>query len=152
MSVPVRVRIAPSPTGNLHVGTARTALFNYLYAKGHQGQFILRIEDTDRQRSEEQYVDDIFKGLKSLGLHWDEGPDCGGQYGPYRQSERFDLYPQYAQQLIDKGLAYPCYLTQDELEEQIGPRTVSRLIQMCGENQIPLFGDDARQKPQLRDG
>ncbi|MCA9798916.1 MAG: glutamate--tRNA ligase [Cyanobacteria bacterium HKST-UBA04] len=155
MSVPVRVRIAPSPTGNLHVGTARTALFNYLYAKGHQGQFILRIEDTDRQRSEEQYVDDIFKGLKSLGLHWDEGPDCGGQYGPYRQSERFDLYPQYAQQLIDKGLAYPCYLTQDELEaEKEQAKAQKRPYVYSGKCRDPRVREelakDASRKPSLR--
>ncbi len=114
----VRVRIAPSPTGNLHVGTARTALFNYLFAKHHHGKFILRIEDTDLERSEEKYVQDIYDGLKLLGLHWDEGPDVGGPYGPYVQSQRLDLYLEYAQKLLDSGKAYYCYCTPEELDAE----------------------------------
>lgn len=86
----VRVRIAPSPSGNLHVGTARTALFNYLFAKKNNGKFVLRIEDTDAERTKQEYIDNIFDSLKALGLNWDEGPDVGGPYGPYTQSQRFD--------------------------------------------------------------
>jgi glutamyl-tRNA synthetase len=111
-----RVRIAPSPSGNLHVGTARTALFNYLFAKKHNGSFILRIEDTDIERSQEVYVQNIYDSLKALGLSWDEGPDCGGEYGPYVQSQRLELYVEKAHELRDKGYAYNCYCTPEELE------------------------------------
>lgn len=114
----VRVRIAPSPSGNLHVGTARTALFNYLFAKKNNGKFILRIEDTDAERTDEAYIKNIFDSLKALGLNWDEGPDVGGPYGPYSQSDRFDIYPKYVQILLDKGYAYECFCTPDELEEE----------------------------------
>lgn len=114
----IRVRIAPSPSGNLHIGTARTALFNYLFAKKHGGKYILRIEDTDAERTEQQYVDNIFDSLKALGLSWDEGPDVGGAYAPYSQSERFDIYPKYAQILRDKGYAYECFCTPEELEAE----------------------------------
>ena len=94
----IRVRIAPSPTGNLHVGTARTALFNWLFARHNGGKFVLRIEDTDLERSEEQYVQNIFDSLKAIGLNWDEGPDIGGPYPPYKQSEKLDVYEKYAKQ------------------------------------------------------
>ena len=114
----VRVRIAPSPSGNLHIGTARTALFNYLYAKKVGGKFVLRIEDTDLERSNEAYTQNIYDSLKALGLNWDEGPDVGGNYGPYQQSERFDIYPKYAKMLMDKGYAYECYCTQEELDAE----------------------------------
>ena len=114
----VRVRIAPSPSGNLHVGTARTALFNYLYAKKVGGTFVLRIEDTDAERTSQAYIDNIFDSLKALGLNWDEGPDVGGPYGPYTQSERFDIYPKYVQELLDKGFAYECFCTPEELEAE----------------------------------
>ena len=114
----VRVRIAPSPSGNLHIGTARTALFNYLFAKKNNGKFILRIEDTDAERTSQEYIDNIFDSLKALGLNWDEGPDIGGEYGPYTQSERFDIYPKYAQILLDKGFAYECFCTPEELEAE----------------------------------
>lgn len=114
----IRVRIAPSPSGNLHIGTARTALFNYLYAKKTGGKFVLRIEDTDLERSNQEYTQNIFDSLKALGLQWDEGPDVGGNYGPYYQSERFDIYPKYAQILIDKGYAYECFCTPEELEAE----------------------------------
>ncbi|MCR5260833.1 MAG: glutamate--tRNA ligase [Candidatus Gastranaerophilales bacterium] len=114
----IRVRIAPSPSGNLHVGTARTALFNYLFAKKNNGKFVLRIEDTDLERSNEAYTQNIFDSLKALGLNWDEGPDVGGNYGPYKQSERFDIYPKYAQMLVEKGYAYECFCTQEELEAE----------------------------------
>lgn len=118
MTKNIRVRIAPSPSGNLHIGTARTALFNYLFAKKHVGKFILRIEDTDLERSNNEYIKNIFDSLKALGLTWDEGPDVDGPYGPYSQSERFDIYPKYAQILIDKGYAYECFCTPEELEAE----------------------------------
>ncbi len=114
----VRVRIAPSPSGNLHIGTARTALFNYLFAKKNNGKYILRIEDTDLDRSSQAYIDNIYDSLKALGLNWDEGPDVGGPYGPYQQSERFDIYPKYAQKLIEEGYAYECFCTQEELDAE----------------------------------
>ena len=114
----VRVRIAPSPSGNLHIGTARTALFNYLFAKKNHGKYVLRIEDTDLDRSSQAYIQNIYDSLKALGLNWDEGPDVGGPYGPYQQSERFDIYPKYAQKLIDAGYAYECFCTQEELEAE----------------------------------
>ena len=114
----IRVRIAPSPSGNLHVGTARTALFNYLFAKKNNGKFVLRIEDTDLERSNEAFTQNIFDSLKALGLNWDEGPDVGGNYGPYKQSERFDIYPKYAQMLVEKGFAYECFCTQEELDAE----------------------------------
>ena len=114
----VRVRIAPSPSGNLHIGTARTALFNYLFAKKNHGKYVLRIEDTDLDRSSQAYIQNIYDSLKALGLNWDEGPDVGGPYSPYQQSERFDIYPKYAQKLIDAGYAYECFCTQEELEAE----------------------------------
>ncbi len=114
----IRVRIAPSPSGNLHIGTARTALFNYLFAKKVGGDFILRIEDTDAERSCEEFKQNIFDSLHALGLNWDEGPDVGGAYGPYCQSERFDIYPEYAQKLLESGAAYECFCTPEELEEE----------------------------------
>ncbi|MDZ8183426.1 MAG: glutamate--tRNA ligase [Nostoc sp. ChiSLP02] len=104
----VRVRIAPSPTGNLHIGTARTAVFNWLFARHHGGTFILRIEDTDLERSRPEYTENILQGLRWLGLNWDEGP--------FFQSQRLDLYKQAVQQLLDLGLAYRCYTTAEELE------------------------------------
>jgi len=114
----IRVRIAPSPSGNLHIGTARTALFNYLFAKKMGGTFVLRIEDTDAERSSNEYIKNIFDSLKALGLTWDEGPDVGGEYGPYSQSERFDIYPKYAQKLVDAGYAYECFCTPEELDAE----------------------------------
>ncbi len=122
----VRVRIAPSPSGNLHVGTARTALFNYLFAKKNNGKFVLRIEDTDAERTSQEYVDNIFDSLKALGLNWDEGPDVGGNYGPYTQSERFDIYPKYIQELLDKGFAYECFCTPEELEAEKEEATANK--------------------------
>ena len=122
----VRVRIAPSPSGNLHVGTARTALFNYLFAKKNNGKFILRIEDTDAERTSQEYIDNIFDSLKALGLNWDEGPDVGGPYGPYTQSERFDIYPKYIQQLLDSGFAYECFCTPEELEAEKAEATANK--------------------------
>jgi glutamyl-tRNA synthetase len=113
----VRVRIAPSPTGDPHVGTAYIALFNYVFAKSQGGQFILRIEDTDRTRSTLESEAAILRALKWVGLTWDEGPDIGGPHGPYRQSERFEIYKQHAQVLIDKGAAYRCFCTSERIAE-----------------------------------
>lgn len=113
-----RVRIAPSPTGWFHFGTARTALFNFLFARKYGGKFIVRIEDTDKTRSQKQFEEDILNGLKWLNLNWDEGPDKGGEYGPYRQSERLEIYKKYLQQLLDEGKAYYCFCTPEELQAQ----------------------------------
>lgn len=114
---PVRVRFAPSPTGFLHIGSARTALFNFLFAKKHEGKFVLRIEDTDLERSRPEFERDIIEGLKWLGIAWDEGPDSGGDFGPYRQSERTKIYEAYIRKLLDEGKAYHCFCTKDELEQ-----------------------------------
>ena len=113
----VRTRVAPSPTGDPHVGTAYIALFNLCFARAHGGQFLLRIEDTDQARSTPESEQAILDSLRWLGLEWDEGPDVGGEHGPYRQSERMELYGQYAQQLVDAGKAFVCYRTADELNE-----------------------------------
>lgn len=113
----VRTRVAPSPTGDPHVGTAYMALFNLCFARQHGGQFILRIEDTDQSRSTAASEQAIFDSLRWLGLEWDEGPDVGGNAGPYRQSERKDLYARYAAELVDNGHAFRCYRTPEELEQ-----------------------------------
>ncbi|WKZ32337.1 MAG: glutamate--tRNA ligase [Thermodesulfobacteriota bacterium] len=113
----VRTRFAPSPTGALHLGNARTALFNWLFARRHKGSFILRIEDTDTKRSTYEAEKGIYEDLKWLGLNWDEGPDAGGPFGPYRQSERLSIYKDEAERLVDEGKAYRCYCTVERLEE-----------------------------------
>ncbi len=111
-----RLRFAPSPTGYLHIGGARTALFNWLYARHTGGSFVLRIEDTDRERSTQQAVEAILDGLRWLGLDWDEGPGVGGPHGPYFQTERLALYHEHAEKLIREGKAYACYCTKEELD------------------------------------
>jgi len=111
----VRVRVAPSPTGPPHVGTAYIALFNLAFAKQHGGRLVLRIEDTDQARSRPEYEDQLLASLRWLGLDWDEGPDCGGPHGPYRQSERLETYQQYARQLVEGGKAYYCFCTSERL-------------------------------------
>ncbi len=113
----VRTRVAPSPTGDPHVGTAYIALFNMCFARAHGGQFLLRIEDTDQQRSTPESEQAILDSLRWLGLTWDEGPDVGGPHGPYRQSERMELYGEYARQLVEAGKAFVCYRSADELEQ-----------------------------------
>ena len=115
---PIRVRFAPSPTGNLHIGGARTALFNWLFAKHSGGIFVLRIEDTDLERSDPKYEKDILEGLRWLGLGWDEGPDVGGPYGPYRQRERLDIYEKFIWRLLDEDKAYYCFCAKEELEAE----------------------------------
>ncbi len=112
----IRVRFAPSPTGYLHIGGARTALFNWLFAARNGGVFVLRIEDTDADRAREETVGPILDSLRWLGLTWQEGPDVGGPYGPYVQSQRLDLYRREAERLIQEGKAYPCYCTVEEIE------------------------------------
>jgi nondiscriminating glutamyl-tRNA synthetase len=114
----VRVRIAPSPTGFLHIGTARTALFNYLFAKKFGGRFILRIEDTDAERSDKKYEKDIFEGLSWLGINADESPEKGGAFGPYRQSERIEIYKTYLEKLLADGNAFYCFHSEHELDEE----------------------------------
>jgi len=114
----VRTRYAPSPTGPLHIGGARSALFNYLFAKKHEGKFILRIEDTDEERSDLKWIEDITETLKWLGIKWDEGPDIGGPFGPYKQSQRLEIYEKYLKILLDKNKAYYCFCTREELEEK----------------------------------
>jgi nondiscriminating glutamyl-tRNA synthetase len=114
----IRVRFAPSPTGHLHVGNARTALFNWLFARQKGGTMVLRIEDTDVERSEARFEDQLIADLKWLGLNWDEGPDVGGSYGPYRQSERLDIYREHAERLLREGKAYLCFCTEEDLERE----------------------------------
>ncbi len=113
----VRVRYAPSPTGLQHIGGIRTALFNYFFAKANGGKFILRVEDTDRERYSDESLEDLYSTLEWLGIKWDEGPVVGGPYGPYIQSERFDLYKEYAEKLVEEGKAYYCFCTPERLEE-----------------------------------
>ncbi|MDF0727602.1 glutamate--tRNA ligase [Cytobacillus sp. S13-E01] len=118
MSNEVRVRYAPSPTGHLHIGNARTALFNYLFARNQNGKFIIRIEDTDKKRNIEGGEESQLKYLRWLGIDWDESTDVGGDYGPYRQSERIDIYAKYYQELLEQGLAYKCYCSEEEIERE----------------------------------
>jgi glutamyl-tRNA synthetase len=114
----VRVRFAPSPTGSLHIGSARTALYNFLYARHHKGTMVLRIEDTDEKRSTSEHDRGIIENLAWLGLQADEGPDVGGPFGPYRQSERADIYEAAVQELLAAGAAYPCFCSQEMLEQK----------------------------------
>ncbi|RHW45085.1 glutamate--tRNA ligase [Bombilactobacillus bombi] len=113
----IRVRYAPSPTGHLHIGNARTALFNYLFARHNHGTFVIRIEDTDTKRNVAGGEQSQLENLKWLGIDWDEGPDVGGDFGPYRQSERREIYQKYIQQLLDAGVAYESYQTEEQLQE-----------------------------------
>jgi glutamyl-tRNA synthetase len=117
MAQEVRVRIAPSPTGDPHVGTAYIALFNYIFAKKHNGKFVLRIEDTDQARAKSTSEGMISESMGWLGLRWDEGPDVGGPYGPYRQSERTEIYRQHIDILLKNGTAYPCFCTTERLDQ-----------------------------------
>jgi glutamyl-tRNA synthetase len=132
----VRVRFAPSPTGDLHVGNIRTALFDWAYARHTNGKLIFRIEDTDRERVTDEYIQAAIDTLKWLGLNWDEGPEVGGQYGPYLQSQRLDIYAEWAQKFLDQGDAYHCYCSGDELEER-------RQLQMKN-NQAPGYDGKCR--------
>ena len=155
----VRVRIAPSPTGFLHVGTARTALFNWLYAKRNGGKFILRIEDTDRERSKPEFTKNIYESLKALDLQWDEGPDIGGDFGPYAQSERLELYREWAHKLVEAGHAYPCYHTAEELtteRERMEDEQVNVFVDSCrdeaarNELRAQALPDGSERQPSIR--
>lgn len=126
----VRTRFAPSPTGYMHIGNLRTALYTYLLAKKQGGKFILRIEDTDRERYVEGAVDVIYKTLRDCGLNWDEGPDVGGDFGPYIQSERMGMYKDYAEELVKKGEAYYCFCTKERLEELSAVQKASNISPM----------------------
>ncbi len=132
----VRVRFAPSPTGDLHVGNIRTALFDWAYARHTNGKLIFRIEDTDRERVTDEYIQAAIDTLKWLGLNWDEGPEVGGEYGPYLQSQRLDIYAEWAQKFLDNGDAYHCYCSGEELEER-------RQLQMKN-NQAPGYDGKCR--------
>jgi len=156
MSHRVRVRFAPSPTGYLHIGSARTALFNFLFAKAKGGKNILRIEDTDYSRSMDEYIKDIEEGLKWLGLEWDEGPGKKGKSGPYRQSERLSTYNKYVKEILDKGSGYYCYCTDEELEkkrqEDIAKGRAPRYDGRCRkltEGEVKKFKEEGR-KPVVR--
>jgi len=133
----VRVRYAPSPTGLQHIGGVRTALFNYLFARANGGTFILRLEDTDRARTTEESIRNLYETFDWLGIHWDEGPDVGGPYGPYIQSERFDLYREYAQKLVDTGKAYYCFCGEDRLSKMRSDAQPEE-----GEGSVPSYGYD----------
>lgn len=152
----IRVRYAPSPTGHLHIGNARTALFNYLFARNQNGKLIIRIEDTDQKRNIEGGEESQLKYLKWLGIDWDESVDVGGEYGPYRQSERLDIYKTYYQKLLDKGLAYKCYCTEEELEAEreeqmkqgIAPRYLGKCRHLTDEDRKRLEAEG--RKPSIR--
>src|SRR3954468_379856 len=152
-----RVRIAPSPTGPLHIGTARTALFNYLFAKRTGGTFILRLEDTDVARSTVAFETDILTGLHWLGIEWDEGPDSAngddrGPFAPYRQMQRLDRYAAASADLLARDLAYPCYCSPEELEADrkaqeaahLPPRYVGRCANLASEERATKEGSGLR--------
>ncbi len=145
---PARVRFAPSPTGHMHLGSARTALYDFLLARQTGGQFILRIEDTDQKRYVKGAEQELMDGLHWLGLDWDEGPDIGGPYGPYRQSEKKEIYQKYARQLVENGHAFYCFCTPERLqkvrEEQIKNKVQSKYDGTC--RNIPLEEADRRIK------
>jgi glutamyl-tRNA synthetase len=147
----IRVRFAPSPTGTLHVGTARTALFNWLFARHNGGVFIIRVEDTDKERSKPEFLDDILDSLMWLGLKWDEGPGAGGDYGPYFQSQRGDIYGEAIGKLLEKGIAYYCYCTAPELDEEREkaraekrPFRYNRRCKNLDDNQVEVYRAEGR--------
>lgn len=142
----VRTRIAPSPTGDPHVGTAYIALFNLCFARQHGGEFILRIEDTDQARSTPESEQAIYDSLRWLGLDWAEGPDVGGDYGPYRQSERGDIYAKYAQQLVDAGHAFHCYRTPEELDELRNARRAAGGFAALKPSELVLSDDEVAKR------
>ncbi len=156
MEKEIRVRFAPSPTGPFHIGGARSALFNWLLARKTGGKLILRIEDTDLERSSRESEENIKNALKWLGLNWDEGIDVGGEYGPYRQTERLDLYRKYTEQLLAEGKAYYCYCTDEELEAERQalaaqsqmPRYMGKCRNLTSE-QVAAYEKDGR-KPTVR--
>ncbi len=142
----VRTRIAPSPTGDPHVGTAYIALFNLCFARQHGGQFILRIEDTDQARSTTESEQSIYDSLRWMGLDWDEGPDKGGDFGPYRQSERRDIYAEHAQRLVDNGHAFHCYRTTEELDELRAARREAGGFTALKPSELKLSDDEVAKR------
>jgi glutamyl-tRNA synthetase/nondiscriminating glutamyl-tRNA synthetase len=142
----MRVRFAPSPTGQLHVGNARTALFNWLLARGHDGVFLLRIEDTDAERSTLESEQSILDDLRWLGLDWDEGPDLDGPHAPYKQSERLELYRSYARDLVSRELAYYCFCTPEELEAERQAAIAANLAPMYGGRCRAIAAADAARR------
>lgn len=142
----VRVRYAPSPTGMQHIGGVRTALFNYLFARSKGGKFILRLEDTDRTRYDEKYVKNLYDTLAWLGIDWDEGGDKGGEYGPYVQSERFELYKKYANELIEKGEAYYCFCDAERLERIRKIQTENKMAPGYDRNCRHLTEEEVKEK------
>lgn len=147
----VRTRIAPSPTGDPHVGTAYIALFNYCFAKQHGGEFLLRIEDTDQARSTKASEQAVFDSLKWLGLSWDEGPDVGGAHGPYRQSERADIYKAHVQTLLDQGHAFYCYRTPEELAELREARQAAGGFTALKPSELQLPDDEVAKRREAGD-
>lgn len=142
----VRTRIAPSPTGDPHVGTAYIALFNLCFARQHGGQFILRIEDTDQVRSTRESEQQIFDALRWLGLEWDEGPDIGGPYGPYRQSERKEIYQKYAGELAEKGHAFHCFCSAERLNQMRQEQTARNETPRYDGHCMHLSHDEVKQR------
>jgi nondiscriminating glutamyl-tRNA synthetase len=152
----VRVRFAPSPTGYLHIGNTRTALFNWIFAKRHKGKFILRIEDTDIERSSIVFLESLIRDLRWLNIDWDEGPDIGGEYGPYKQSDRLKKYQELASKLIKEDKAYCCYCSQEELsarrKESLDKKQAPRYDNRCRnltKDEIEKFKKEER-KPAVR--
>lgn len=146
MAAKVRVRIAPSPTGEVHIGTIWMALFNWLYAKKHQGKFILRIEDTDRNRYVAGSVERIYEALKWIGIEPDEGPEQGGEFGPYIQSERLKLYQKYAKQLVDHGFAYHCFCSPERLEEMRATQQAAKMPSRYDKHCLSLTATEVQQR------
>lgn len=142
----VRTRFAPSPTGYMHIGNLRTALFTYLIAKQNDGDFILRIEDTDQERYVDGAVDVIYKTLKDVGLNWDEGPDVGGPVGPYVQSERMGMFKQYAVELVEKGEAYYCFCDKERLDEVKAIQEASGIMPMYDRHCRNLSKEEVQEK------
>jgi glutamyl-tRNA synthetase len=142
----VRTRIAPSPTGEYHIGHLRTCLYDYALAKKFGGQFIIRIEDTDQKRFVEGAQDRIFQVIKDYGLNWDEGPDIGGPYGPYIQTQRLDIYQKYIKELLDKGLAYYCFCTEDRLTEMRAIQKAANKVPKYDRHCLKLTPEEIEQK------
>jgi glutamyl-tRNA synthetase len=142
----VRVRYAPSPTGMQHIGGIRTALFNYFFARSQKGSFILRVEDTDQERSSNEALQDLYETLDWLGIDCDEGPLVGGAYGPYTQSERIELYKEYAQKLIEDNKAYRCYCTPERLDELRAKQVAEKSKQHGYDRHCRHLTDEERQK------
>lgn len=140
----VRTRIAPSPTGEYHIGHLRTCLYDYALAKKYKGQFVIRIEDTDQKRHVEGAEDRIFKVIKDYGISWDEGPDIGGPYGPYVQTERLEIYQKYIKELIDKGFAYYCFCTEERLIEMRETQKAAKQLPRYDQNCLHLSKDEIK--------